>query len=143
MIKWVQLFNTDISAPVLQFGVLSEFFSIKRGCKQGDPLAPYLFLLCGQTLYLLIQDNKNIKGIIIKNTEVKISQFADDTTLILGGKESSLAAPLSILEVYGILSGLRMNSSKCEMIWIGRKNIQKTNLIANAILTGIMTIFLF
>ena len=35
-----------------------------------------------------------------------------------------MAAALNTLEVYGTLSGLRMNSSKCEMIWIGRKNIQ-------------------
>ena len=128
LIKWVQLFNTDISASVLQFGVLSEFFSIKRGCKQGDPLAPYLFLLCGQILYLLIENNNNIKGITIKNTEFKISQFADDTTLILDGNESSLDAALNTLEVYGTLSGLRMNSSKCKMIWIGRKKHSKDKL---------------
>ena len=128
LIKWVQLFDTDISASILQFGVLSEFFSIKRGCKQGDPLASYLFLLCGQILYLLIENNNNIKGIPIKNTEFKISQFTDDTTLILEGNESSLDAALDTLEVYGTLSGLRMNSSKCKMIRIGRKKHSKDKL---------------
>ena len=128
LIKGVQLFNTDISASVLQFGVLSEFFSIKRCCKKRcDPLAPYLFLLWGQMLYLLIENNNNIKGITIKNTEFKISQFADDTTL-MDGKESSLDAALNTLQVYGTLSDLRMNSSKCKMIWIGRKKHSKDKL---------------
>ena len=43
LIKWVKLFNKDIKATVLQVGVMSEFLNIERGCKQGDPLAPYIF----------------------------------------------------------------------------------------------------
>ena len=110
LIKWVRLFNTNINASVLQFGILSDFFQINRGCKQSDPLAPYLFLICAQILYLLIDSNKMIKGITIKNIEFKISQFADDTTLILDGNESSLTAALNTLEIFGSLSGLKMNS---------------------------------
>ena len=49
-IKWITLFNNKITASILQVGVLSEFFPIERGCKQGDPIAPYLFLLCAQVL---------------------------------------------------------------------------------------------
>ena len=88
---------------------MSNCFQINRGCKQGDPLAPYLFLLCGQILYLLIESKKMIKGITIKNIEFKISQCADDTTLILDGNESSLTAALNTLEIFGSLSGLKMN----------------------------------
>ena len=131
LIKWVRLFNTNINASVLQFGILSDFFQINRGCKQGDPLAPYLFLLCAQILYLLIDSNKMIKGITIKNIEFKISQFADDTTLILDGNESSLTAALNTLEIFGSLSGLKMNSSKSKMIWIGRKKHSKDKLNCN------------
>ena len=128
---------------MLQFFNLeySDFFQTNRGCKQGDPLAPYLFLLCVQKLYLLIESNKMIKGITIKNIEFKISQFADDTTFILDGNESSLTAALNTLEIFGSISGLKMNSSKSKMIWIGRKNTQKTKLIAMFTLTGIMIVF--
>ena len=96
-IKWIKLFNTNIKASILQFGFLLDFFSIERGCKQGDPLAPYLFLLCAQILCLLITQNRLIKGITIGNTSFKITQFADDTTLIMDGSESSLVATLNIL----------------------------------------------
>ena len=50
-IRWIKLMNTDLNASILQAGVKSDCFPIERGCKQGDPIAPYLFLLCGQILH--------------------------------------------------------------------------------------------
>ena len=100
---------------------MSEFFSIKRGCKQGEPIAPYFFLLCSQVLCKLIQTNKVVKGIKIGKEEFRNTQFADDTTIFMDGSEDSLQEILNILEVFGTLSGLKMNKSKIKMIWIGRK----------------------
>ena len=88
-IKWINIFNSDISAAILQVGVLSDFFPIKRGCKQGDPIAPYLFIICAQVLCETILTNKNINGIKIGSDKFKISQFADDTKLFMDGSESS------------------------------------------------------
>ena len=39
------MFNCNIKDYILQCGFLSEPFSIERGCCQGDPPAPYFFLL--------------------------------------------------------------------------------------------------
>ena len=96
-IKWINIFNTEITATVLQVGFSSAFFPIKRGCKQGDPIAPYLFIICAQVLCEMILTNKNIKGIKIGSDEFKISQFADDTTLFMDGSESSLQYTLNVL----------------------------------------------
>ena len=120
-IRWIEILNTDIHASVIQAGVKSEFFPIKRGCKQGDPIASYLFLLCGQILYYLICQNKDIKGLLVDKEEIKLSQFADDTTIILDGSCKSLEAALNVIEIFGNMSGLKMNTSKTKVIWIGDK----------------------
>ena len=63
-LKWIKLFNTDIKATLLQSGFMSEFISIGRGCRQGDPISPYLFIIAAQILNLLILKNAEIKGSI-------------------------------------------------------------------------------
>ena len=45
-------------------------------------------------MYLMIIQNKEIKGINIIGCEHKITQFADDTTLFLNGTKQSLTAVL-------------------------------------------------
>ena len=129
-IKWIKLLNTSIIGAVVQAGVKSEFLKIERGCKQGDPIAPYLFILCGQILSYMIKNNNNIKGIHIGGHEFKITQFADDTTLFLNGTQNCLQAALNTLELFGSFSGLKMNTSKTKVIWIGRKKhtVEKVNV---------------
>ena len=50
---------------------LSQFFKIERGCKQGDPIAAYLFIICGQVLNYMITQNSEIKGFVIDSEEIK------------------------------------------------------------------------
>ena len=52
----------------------------------------------------------------IGSDEFKISQFVDDTTLLMDGSESSLQYTMNVLEVFGSLSGLKMNLSKTKVI---------------------------
>ena len=127
-IKWVKLFNTDINAYVLQCGYLSDKISIERGCRQGDPISAYLFLLGAEILSLMIISNPDIVGIVIGENEFKLVRFADDTTLMLDGTQHSLQSALNTLEIYGTLSGLRMNKEKTKLIWIGRKKLVKEKL---------------
>ena len=55
----------------------------------------------------------------MKHGEVKLSQYADDTTLILVGSQDSLSAALNVLDDFGEVSGLKLNSKKTEALWIG------------------------
>ena len=65
--KWINAFNNNIQASIRQSEFLSKFFSIQRGCRQGDPIASYLFLLCCQIMYHMVNNNINIKGITVNN----------------------------------------------------------------------------
>ena len=69
--KWVKTFYNNIKSAVNQGGNLSEFFRIERGCRQGDPLSPYLFILCAEIMAIKIRENPKIKGIKVLHMNMK------------------------------------------------------------------------
>ena len=69
----------------------------------------------------MLKQNKNIKGVQIGNVEHILSQFADDTTIILDGSEQSLEMSFFTLNLFAMLSGLKVNNSKTRAVWIGCK----------------------
>ena len=117
--NWIMLCYQNIESCVLNNGWASNFFALERGVRQGCPLSPYIFLLCVEILAERIRTNKDIEGIFIKGNEIKVSQYADDTTLILNGSEKSLTDALSDLELFSTISGLKLNNKKTEALWIG------------------------
>ena len=129
--KWINTFYTNSESCCLINGHLSEWFYLQRGCRQGDPISPYIFILCAEVLADLIRNNDNIKGIKLQNTEFKISQFADDTSLILDGTEKSLSNALETLTFYGKISGLNINMDKTTLIWIGSNKNRKDKLCSH------------
>ena len=64
-----------------------------------DHLPLYLYILAAEVLTKTVRNNKSIRGFSLGNDEVKISQYADDTTLILDGSEKSLTSAMDILLV--------------------------------------------
>ena len=124
---WISLFQNGAESCILQNGFMSDFFYLKRGCRQGDPISPYIFILCAEILGKMIRNNKDIKGIHINNKEFKLSQYADDTQLLLDGSEISLKEALRALKQYYIMSGLKINVDKTRALWIGSlSNSEKT-----------------
>ena len=120
---WVKVFYTNIESCVIVNGHMSEWFSPQRGCRQGDALSPYLFILCAEILSILLRNNPNIKGIMIDKKEFIVSQYADDTSIFLDGTQKSLSTTMSVLKFYGKISGLNINMEKTKVIWFGsRKN---------------------
>ena len=117
--KWVHLFQNNIFSVVNQGGNISENVNIHRGCRQGDQISLYIFILCVEVLANHIRNNKNIKGMSISNNEhINLSQFADDTTVILDGNEHSLSSALETISVFGTYSGLKINIDISSVDWI-------------------------
>ena len=119
--KWFETFYVDSKSCVINNGHISNFFNLERGCRQGDPLSPYLFIIGVELLSLQIKSNPKIKGALVNDTESLISQYADDTFLVLDGCETSLRETLICFENFYKASGLKINTSKTRVVWVGNK----------------------
>ena len=118
LICWVRTFYQNIQSCVINNGSASDYSNLERGVRQGDPLSPYLFILAGETMVVAMRENVEIKGIKLGEEETKLLQYADDTTAVLSDTNSALAL-FKLLESFQRLSGLNVNSSKTEGLWVG------------------------
>ena len=126
--KWIEVLYNNIKSRINIGGHLSEYFYPGRGCRQGDPVSSYLFILCAEILSIKIRNEPRIKGISIDRLEFKISQYADDTSLLLDGSEESLNVSLNLLKWFEGISGLKVNFEKTQVIWIGSKRYSNDKL---------------
>ena len=69
----------------------------------------------------MIRENKEIIGITIEATEQKILQFADDTQMMTQGDAVSFDQIVQTIDIFGRKSGLLMNSSKTQAVWLGNR----------------------
>ena len=99
------------------------------------PLAPYLFIVYAEVLGSAIRRDHSIRGIDVLGVECKISQYADDTTLILEGSFSSLETAFKTLDNFALASGLKVNYEKSEALWIGKQRNSKETLFLQRKLT--------
>ena len=129
--SWIKLFQKDSESCIIQNGHMSDFLKLKRGCRQGDPISPYIFILCAEILGKMIRKNQTVKGISINGKEFRLSQYADDTQIFLDGTERSLQETLSILNMFYSMSGLKINIEKTRAIWIGALSNSETQMCRN------------
>ena len=134
LLKWINIFYSDIESCVLNNGWTSNFIKPSRGVRQGFPLSPYLFIL---SVAQAVHKNRKIRGITTKTKEVILSQYADDTTFILDGSTESFQESLRLLDLFGKASGLRLNCSKTEVLWIGSKANCDVNSVLKKNLNGL------
>ena len=107
--KWFSVLYNGGETAVMNAGYMTDYFQISRGVRQGCPLSPFLFILAVELLASKIRQAQDCKGIPLPNhQEVKISQFADDTTLIMSDT-NSLKFALQTVDNFGTVSGLKLN----------------------------------
>lgn len=87
-VQMVQMHLMDASSAVAINGLCTEEFSIRKGVRQGCPLAPYLFLIVAEALATASKhamDMGRLQGIILPDgaTQQVLSQFADDAINLL------------------------------------------------------------
>ena len=121
-IKWFQILYNSACTSVINNGYLSESFFLHQGCRQGDPLSPYIFILAIEPLAMAIKSNVRIKGIKIDGNQYKLGLYADDTFLLLDGSQMSLRESIKVFDNFFSCSGLKLNREKTELAWLGINN---------------------
>nr|GEX56906.1 RNA-directed DNA polymerase, eukaryota [Tanacetum cinerariifolium] len=110
-------------ASVLLNGSPSLEFKFHRGLKQGDPLAPYLFILIMESFHLSVTravEAGIFQGINI-NDDFNISHifYADDSIFIGKWNDDNLSGITQMLKCFSLISGLRINLSKSHLLGVG------------------------
>ena len=93
-----------------------------RELRQGNPLSPYLFLLCAEGFSGLIHDaaqNNQLHGISICRGAPKITHlfFADDNLLFCRVNGNECSKPKEILSMYESVSGQKINTDKSSIFF--------------------------
>ena len=124
-----QIIYTDVKSCVIVNGMPSSWFYLERGCRQEDPISPYLFLLCAEILAHMIRQNDRVKGYFISEIETKLTRFADDTNLFLDGSKESFEYCVQTILEYAKYSGLNMNSNKTKVVWFNCEKIPQITFL--------------
>jgi exonuclease III len=123
--RWVELIMECVTTPtysILINGIPQGFIKPSRGIRQGDPLSPYLFLLCAEGLSGLLRkaerENK-IHGVAASRYGPKISHllFADDSLLLSKASVEECQNILRILDIYENSSGQKINREKTALFF--------------------------
>ncbi|KAJ9553481.1 hypothetical protein OSB04_017526 [Centaurea solstitialis] len=125
--KWVKRIEECLKSSttsVLVNGSPTKEFPMRKGLRQGDPLAPFLFLIVAEALHLLTEkaeDNLLFEGIKVGNQNLPVShlQYADDVVFLGQWRTSNLKNLLKILECFQRMSGLKINVSKSKNFGVG------------------------
>jgi hypothetical protein len=123
-IEWIKTLYNNISTGILNNGHSSQFFHPSRGVRQGCPLSPILFVIGVELLATSIRQNNKIKGIYLGEHEVKISQFADDTTFYLKAKPNNIKEVFKTIDRFSKITGLRINKDKTEILLLGKAKLK-------------------
>jgi len=129
-VKWVRGCLESATVSVLVNGSPTEEFKPSRGLRQGDPLAPFLFLIVAEGLSGLVRQAVKAKllsrvKVGRKEVEICLLQFADDTLFMCQDSYTNIFTIKAILRCFELLSGLKINFHKSKLAGV---NVEKNTL---------------
>ena len=120
-IAYIKVMLTGFTATIMHAGKLLEFFDLMRGARQGDPLAALLFILCVEVLAIRLREDPNISHYEMNHTIIQLILYADDLNCFIKLDETSLRAVIKILQEFKEISGLQVQLSKTQIVYLGKE----------------------
>ena len=123
--KWISLTMmcvTTVTYSVLINGEPKGRITPSRGLRQGDPISPYLFLLCAEGLTAMLKKEEavgNIKGVAVCRGAPRISHllFVDDSVIFYRVTAEEGSRVLKVLVDYKGDSGQKLNKEKTSLFF--------------------------
>lgn len=109
-IQWIMSCVTTVKYSVLINGSPEGFIVPERGLRQGDPLSPYLFILCAEVLFHLMNKamaDRSLLGIKVSNQAPAVNHlvFADDSLFFSMANVKAAKKLEEIFKTYEAVSG--------------------------------------
>ncbi|XP_056697878.1 uncharacterized protein [Spinacia oleracea] len=126
-INWVKACVTYVSYSIKVSNATTDVFTPSRGLRQGDPLSPYLFIICMEVFIIMLNNvsANSTMGLGFKvapqTARIPCLMFADDNLLLCKAINSACQNLLKVITDFCKLSGLLVNFHKSAIIF--SKNI--------------------
>ncbi|KAF5451861.1 hypothetical protein F2P56_026923 [Juglans regia] len=123
--KWAALIMQcaqSVSYAILVNGKPGNTFVPTPGLRQGDPLSPYLFLLCAEGLSTLInhaESKGELRGVSVARRGIRVTHllFADDCLVFGQASWQEWMKMKELLDIYERASGQCLNRQKTSLFF--------------------------
>jgi hypothetical protein len=135
-IGWIRKILIRGSVGLIINNTEGEFFQTGKGLREGDPLSPVLFNLVVDILSRMLQKASNdqlIRGLggnLIEGCVISL-QYADDTILFVDDNLESAKTLKWILSYFELMSGMRINYHKSELVAINPSDMEAVREFAD------------
>nr|XP_027100870.1 uncharacterized protein LOC113719906 [Coffea arabica] len=137
-INWIHSCLKTVSYSFNYNGEVKGYVSPERGIRQGDPLSPYLFLICSEGFSNLLrraEESKRIEGLKISRQGPVLTHlfFADDSIIFCKANKEVAGEIMKVLKVYENSSGQLVNLDKSAVFFSKNVVSEKKGEICQAL----------
>ena len=121
-VNWIMQCVSTVSFSIIVNGGKTKWFRPTRGLRQGDPLSPYLFILCQDILSRMIEKEHRlgqVSGVKMNLNGPPFTHvmYADDLMLFARASTREVKVLDECLEKYCLWLGQLINREKSELIF--------------------------
>ncbi|KAG7559686.1 Reverse transcriptase domain [Arabidopsis thaliana x Arabidopsis arenosa] len=136
-VQWIIQCVTGPSMSILWNGEKTDAFKPSRGLRQGDPLSPYLFVLCLERLCHMIDRSIAVKDwkpiCLSQGGGARLSHicFADDLILFAEASVAQIRVIRRVLEKFCVASGQKVSLEKSKKFFSENVSRELGEMISN------------